>query len=262
MSSRIETIDNLTSCYDEFEALLDQLAPPDWDVQSLCPDWTVRGVITHLISIEQVLAGWLPTPDDGQPPFHAVGPFVEHVASMSTDELTAEGERVLAQRREDLAAATDAQFDEACMTPVGPGTYGRFMAVRIFDFWVHHRDMTGPLGWASDDGGPAAETALDEVHNSMGYIVGKKVGLPDGMSLGVHLTGPVKRDIYVVVDGRAAQVDHVKDPSVVITTDSLTFVQLACGRIDPQEQIDSGRLSWSGNAEWGEKTAHNLAFTM
>ena len=67
MSSRIETIDNLTSCYDELEALLDQLAPPDWEVQSLCPDWTVRGVITHLISIEQVLAGWLPTPDDGQP---------------------------------------------------------------------------------------------------------------------------------------------------------------------------------------------------
>ena len=103
---------------------------------------------------------------------------------------------------------------------------------------------------------------MDEVHNSIGYIVGKKVGLPDGMSIAIHLTGPVNRDIYAAVDGRAAKVDQLDDPSVELTTDSLTFVQLACGRIDPQGPIDAGTITWAGDAEWGEKAARSLAFTM
>lgn len=262
MSSRIQTIDNLTTCYDELEALLDELDPADWEVQSFCPDWTVRGVITHLISLEHALAGWLPSEGDDKPPFHAVGPFVERAGSMSIEELTTEARRVLALRRHDLGAATEEQFARPCMTPVGPGTYNRFMQIRVFDFWVHQRDMTGPLGRPSNDAGPSAEMTLDEIHNSIGYIVGKKIGLPDGMSLAVSLTGPLQRDIYAVVDGRAAKVDHIDDPSVVLTTDSLTFVQLACGRIDPQEQIDAAKISWSGDNQWGEKAARNLAFTM
>ena len=64
------------------------------------------------------------------------------------------------------------------------------------------------------------------------------------------------------VDGRAAVVDGLDDPSVEVTADSLTFVQLACGRIDPQQAIDDGRISWTGDAEWGENAARNLAFTM
>ena len=41
-----------------------------------------------------------------------------------------------------------------------------------------------------------------------------------------------------------------------------TFVLLAAGRIDPQERIDTGRITWSGDAEWGERMARNLAYTM
>ena len=38
--------------------------------------------------------------------------------------------------------------------------------------------MTLPLGIETNDSGIHAEIALDEVHGSLGYIVGKKVGLP------------------------------------------------------------------------------------
>ena len=37
---------------------------------------------------------------------------------------------------------------------------------------------------------------------------------------------------------------------------------LACGRVDPQERIDAGRISWTGADEWGDKVARNLRFTM
>lgn len=262
MSARTETIENLNRCFDDLEGLLDDLSDADWGVQSLCPDWTVRGVVEHLAGVEYVLAGWLPTEDDDKPPFEKVEELAAEAKGLSNAELAAETKRILAARRADLASTTDEVFARASMTPVGPGTYHRFMDIRVFDFWVHQRDMTVPLGRTTDDSGPAAETALDEVHGSIGYIVGKRIGLPDGMSIAIHVTGPVERDIYAVVDGRAARVDELAEPSVELTADVLTFIQLACGRIDPQESIDAGRISWSGDDEWGEKAARNLRFTM
>ena len=47
-----------------------------------------------------------------------------------------------------------------------------------------------------------------------------------------------------------------------VPADTTTFIMLACGRIDPQEQIDAGRISWRGDEAWGEKAARNLRFTM
>jgi hypothetical protein len=37
---------------------------------------------------------------------------------------------------------------------------------------------------------------------------------------------------------------------------------LACGRIDPQGAIDTGAITWTGDAELGERTARNLRYTM
>jgi len=66
----------------------------------------------------------------------------------------------------------------------------------------------------------------------------------------------------VKVDGRARQVEHLDNPDIKLTTDTLTFIQLACGRIDPQQQIDQGKVTWTGNDELGHRAATNLRFTM
>lgn len=47
-----------------------------------------------------------------------------------------------------------------------------------------------------------------------------------------------------------------------LITDTVTFIQLAAGRIDPQRQIDDGRVTWTGNVELGERAARNLRFTI
>ncbi|MGF1596821.1 MAG: maleylpyruvate isomerase family mycothiol-dependent enzyme [Acidimicrobiales bacterium] len=262
MASRQSTIENLTQCFDDLETLIGSLADDEWAVQSLCPDWTVRGVVTHLVGVEHALGGWLPATEGEPPPFHKVGEFVTDSVSWSNAELVARTADILDVRRRDLAATTDDDFARAAMTPVGPGTYHRFMEIRVFDFWVHQRDMTTPLGRATSDGGPSAVVAVDEVDRSIGYIVGKKIGLPDGMSIAFHLTGPVERDICVAVVGRATRVETLDAPSVEVTTDSLTFVQLACGRLDPQAVIDAGRITWTGDPTWGDRAARNLTFTM
>lgn len=255
-----QSVANLLACFDEAEGLMADLTADEWAVQSLCPDWTVHGCTGHLAAVESVLAGW--TPDGDNLPFSGIGPFMESIGGLSGPELAEKATGIFHQRRSELGAITDAELDAASPTPVGPGTYGRFMAVRVFDFWVHHRDMTIPLGRESMDGGPAAEQALEEVHMSLGYIAGKKIGLEDGMGMAFHLTGPIEQDLFVKVDGRASVVDQLADPDVELTMDSTTFIMLACGRIDPQEQIDAGKVTWSGDDAWGHKAATSLRFTM
>ena len=133
--------------------------------------------------------------------------------------------------------------------------------MRAFDLWVHSRDIAIPMGEELTSSALTAGTALQEVVDSSGYIVGKKIGLPEGKSIVFHVTGAGGRDIAVVVDGRATVVDSVEAPDVEVTADLTTFMMLAAGRIDPQEQVDAGRISWTGDPEWGERAALNLAYT-
>ena len=250
----------LEACYTAIEGLCAELSDAEWKAQSLCPDWDMRAVVQHVASIEAVMAGWLPEDDATPPPFEKAAEFLE-----GTDDpavLVEKVRAVFADRRRDLTALSAADLDRPSWMPVGPGTYGRFLEIRVFDFWVHVRDITIPLGRMTDDGGLPAELALAEVEGSIGYIAGKKVGVPEGSSLAFRLIGPVVRDIDVAVNGRAKRVEHLDNPDATLTTDSTTFIMLACGRIDPQAQIDSGAVSWSGDAELGERAARNLRFTM
>jgi len=252
----------LEESFDALETLGADLTSAEWAFPSLCPDWTVRGVLEHLASIENALISWIPNAADTPPPFNLAGSFVKEVADLDTFALMERVRGVFARRRQDLSVLSPADLTRPSWTPVGPGSYGRFMEIRVFDFWVHERDITTPLGRPTDAAGPRAKIALAEVEGSLGYIVGKKVGLPDGRSIVFHLSGPLERDIAVAVDGRARVVDTIALPDVEIWTDTLTFIQLACGRIDPQEPIDLGTIVWRGDAEFGERAARNLRFTM
>jgi len=254
--------DSLEQCYDAVEALCARLSPGQWQAQSLCPDWTMRGVVTHLGMMERVMAGWLPQSAEDLPPLDRIAPYQDQAASLDDAEFGALIAQIFASRRADLAALSATDLDRPSWTPVGQRAYGGFLEIRIFDFWVHERDITTPLHWHTEDGGARAEIALGQVESSIGYIVGRKIGLPDGASIVFHLTGPVTRDIAVVVDGRARHVDRVPSPTVELTTDSTTFIQLAAGRIDPQQQIDDGTVRLSGDGDLASQAARNLRFTI
>ena len=252
----------LTGSYTAIEDLCAGLSDADWQTQSLCPDWTVRGVVDHLASVEAAMVGWLPQDTTTPAPFAKAGEFLAETAGLHGADYLDRVRTVFAHRRADLAGLTAADFDRPSWMPVGPGTYGRFLTIRVFDFWVHERDITTPLGLATDDTGPRAEMALAEVEGSLGYIIGKKVGLEDGRSLAIHLTGPLVHRYDIAVDGRARRVEQLEHPDAELHSDSTTFVQLACGRVDPQTRIDAGAISWTGDAELGERAARNLRFTM
>jgi uncharacterized protein (TIGR03083 family) len=253
---------SLEQCLDAVESLSTRLSSDQWKEQSLCPDWDMRGVVTHLGMMERVMTGWLPASAEQTPPLDRIGPYHAETAALDDKAFAALIADIFTERRADLSALLEGDLERPSWSPIGPRSYGGFLEMRIFDFWVHERDITTPLGWPTDDGGARAEIALGQVESSIGYIVGKKIGLPDGSSIVFHLTGPVVRDISVVVDGRAKAVGHLDRPDVELTTDTVTFIQLAAGRIDPQEQIDAGKVSWTGNDELGDRAARNLRFTI
>ena len=261
--SRRHLINTTEACFAEISDLCADLSDDEWTVQSLCPAWTARQAIGHAVGVEDVISGW-EISTDNMPPFQKMQALTEASAGMSSAEFGARVAEIFDARRSELAALSDEDIERPSWTPVGVQSYGGFLAIRIFDMWVHVRDCTIPLGWATDDSGPTAEITLDQVEGSIGYIVGKKVGLPDGMSLRADITGPLQRQIAVVVDGRARAVDpaSVASPDVVLAADSTTFIMLACGRIDPETKIDDGSISWTGDAHWGEHAARSLRFTM
>jgi len=261
-TSHSDTLTNLELCVASLEDLLPALTGEQWETPSLCPDWTVKGVVTHLAGVEHMLSDWRPVDAATPLPFGEVVAFTTEVEGLPGDEILARWREIMGIRRGQWAELTPTDMDTECMTPVGPATYGRFMAIRVFDHWVHEQDIRRPLGLAGHESGPAAEMSIDEIQGSLGYIIGRRVGLPDGMSITIELTGPVKRTMHVVVDGRAREVPELERPDVTLTTDSTTFALLACGRIDPGTEIGAGRVTWTGDDRWGDATARNLAFTM
>lgn len=256
------SLTGLDLCWSSLNSLLDDLTDDQWSTQSLCPDWDVAGVVMHLVAVEEMLLGRAPSEFAERLPFEEVAGFTDAMASLSRAELTEKFASVTAARKTELAELSDDDFATPVMTPVGPGTYGRFMDIRVFDFWVHEQDIRTPLNLPGHEVGVAAERSIDEIRMSMPYIAGKRVGVPDGSSLRVQLTGPIAGEITVRVDGRARLVDDADETTATITADSTTFALLACGRVDPQSRIDSGKITWSGDVALGEKAARNLRFTM
>ena len=256
----VRSLSDAVAAHEALYAAYTDFGAEDLATRSLCPEWDVRGVIAHAIGVETVLDGWEPSTEN-MPPFEKMNEFAATLAGLSPPDLATTVEAATSSRLAHLRSLPDEAVSAASITPTGVATYGNFLRIRVFDLWVHSRDIGLPLRRWPHTGSIAAEMTLDEVSGAMGYIVGKKVGLPDGLSVVVHVTGEVERDLAVVVDGKARTVPSVTDPDVELRADVETFVLLASGRIDPQERIDDGRISWSGDAEWGERMARNLAYT-
>lgn len=266
---RLTVVECLSKEWETIEELLSGLGDEDWAAPAL-PGWTVQDAVAHLVGTESMLSGETPpTPD-----FDVSE--LEHVRNQIAvaNELWVEAYRnkqgsqvldafrdVTARRREALAGMSQEQFEEASWTPVGPGTYERFMEIRVFDCWVHEQDIRDAIGRPGHESGPCAEASLNEIVRALGFIVGKKAGAPDGSSVTFELTGPMERTIHVLVEGRAEVVPQLKgEATATLRLSSNLFMRLACGRLNPEAHLEE--IEMDGDLDLARQVATNLAFTI
>jgi uncharacterized protein (TIGR03083 family) len=268
-----EVLDGLFRSWDDIDALLAGLADEQWQVQTDLPGWRVHDVVSHIIGTESFLMGVpTPTPDldvSKMPHVHnQMGAmnecWVRHLYEESPSAMLDKFRSVTAERRTALAAMDDEAWNETTTTPVGPHSYGRFMRVRTFDCWMHEQDIRYAVGvWATDDvllGGPP-EHALAEIASSLGYIVGKLGGAPDGSRVAIELTGPLQRTLRVAVDGRAKVVDAFDgEPTTTVRLDAVLFTRLAGGRTTAAENMNA--IEIDGDVGLGRQVVERLKFVM
>jgi uncharacterized protein (TIGR03083 family) len=267
-----DVLEGLFAGWDDIDALLGGLADKHWQAQTPLPAWTVHDVTAHLIGTESMLQG-VATPDadiDVSTLKHVrndIGVmnerWVRKLRGVDAADMLEKFRATTAQRREALSGMGDADWNQITATPAGPDTYGRFMRVRIFDCWMHEHDIRDALGQpATDLPGPSSRLALDEVAASMGFVVGKLGGAPDGSRVAIELTGPLQRTINVAIVGRGKIVDDFggDEPTATITMDGLLFTRLAGGRTPLAPHADA--VSYGGDEEVGRRIVEHLNYVI
>ena len=264
--------DALKAQLDEVWTALDELGrsldDDQWQCATPCPGWSVAAQYAHVIGTESMLLG-RPNPevDPGEQAHvrNDIGGFNEVWVAYLSDKSRAEvmdafGE-VIDARRHALASMGEAEFDAPSWTPVGQADYRRFMQTRTFDCWVHEQDIRDAIGRPGHDGGPAAEQALDEIVRALGFVIGKRAGVPSGHSVRLDLTGPLSRRLEVDVTDRARVVDALAgEPTTALILEGGLFTRLACGRVAGADARD--RVEIKGDDSLGAQVLSNLAFTI
>jgi len=270
MTDRERVVGALLDEWRALDELLSGLDPAAWAAPTPLPGWSVADVVAHVIGTEASLSGE-PVPEAGggaEPPAHVrndIGAlnerWVESLRPSPPAEVLARFREVTSRRAAALRAMTPEDFEAPSWTPVGQATYGRFMEIRVFDCWLHEQDIRDGLGLPGNRDGGGAELSVDEIVRALGYLVGKRAGAPDGSSVTIELTGPVRRVVHVAVDGRAAVVDSLAAPATTtLRLSSDLFVRLAGGRLDAEAALPG--VTIEGDEELGRKVATSLAFTI
>ena len=252
-------VEAFAECWASMKALGRGLDERQWQAPSLCPGWTCKDALIHVTAAEIGFADWT---DLQQPPFPLIRAAMEDLSPRPGAGVLDAFEAITERRGRQLAAMSEEDLDAPSWTAAGPGTYRRYMEIRVFDHWAHEQDIRVPLGLPGHMSGLGAQLSLDEAHIALGYLVGKRAAAPEGSSVTIHVTGPLARDLHAVVEGRARVVPELEGPSAEVTADFATFMLLCCGRIDPEAPLADGRVTLGGDLALARAVATHLAFTI
>lgn len=261
-------IDVLQEVWESTVAACDGLTDGEWERPTECPGWTVRDQLSHLIGIERTLLGEEAPQFEGHMPDHVRNPIGERNEAWVGARRRLPGQAVLAELREvtgrrlaELRAMPAERFEVVGWSPVGPVPYREFMDVRVLDSWAHEQDVRRALGRPGGRGGGGESTTLRRSAGAMGYVVGKKVGAPDGTSVVWEITGLLPRTVAVTVEGgRGQMTDRAPEHATVrLVLDAEAFWRLGLGRV-AGDQLEPGSVEVYGDRELGHRVLGAMAF--
>ena len=270
-----QLVDMMESVWRSIGDLCDGLTEAEWKTPTDCPGWSVQDQVSHLAGSE---TGILGDPDPDHTPSDEV---LAHTRSEQgqRNEIVVDfrrpwaGAQVLsdfraktARRVEFLRSRSDDDFAAEMQTPVGPAPMSEFISIRIMDAWVHEQDIRRALDRPGHYDSPAAAHALNRIIRAMPFVAARRAQAPDGATVAMDITGPAGRRIAIGVEGgRGRELDAssghgepVEPPTVSISLDAETFGRLGCGRWDPEEALQSGRVSITGDTALGESIVRQM----
>ena len=269
-ASHRERVDMLEQVWHSIAELGASLDESEWKAPSECPGWTLQDNLVHITALEKFILGDpLPSadvPDDLPHVKNDVGRanerWIESRRSWTGADALAEFVTVTEARIAQLRELDDGGFAADSWTPMGPGTVLDLIGFRIFDSWVHEQDMRRAIDRPGDLDAAAARFSTDMMLGVLPYVIGKKVGAPDGSTIVLELTGPIVTTTAVATtEGRARPLDAVPEiPTVTITLASDVYARLSCGRSDPDEALVTGLVAIEGDVELGGTLVRQLNY--
>jgi uncharacterized protein (TIGR03083 family) len=266
-TERIDMLDEVWSSMAELGRSLDEAG---WKTPTECPGWTVQDNLVHITALEKFILGDpLPSedvPDDLPHVKNDIGRsnerWIESRRSWSGADALEEFVGVTGDRLAQLRDLDDDGFAADSWTPMGPGTVAQLLGFRVFDSWVHEQDMRRAVDRPGNLDSLAARFATGMMLGVLPYVVGKKVGAPDGSTVVLALTGPIVTTTAVATtDGRAHPLDAAPEiPTVAVSLASDVYARLACGRTDPDEAVVTGAVAIEGDVELGGALVRELNY--
>jgi len=217
---------------------------------------------------ELSLAGENPPDPPPHYPAHVRNPIGEfnerwvlQLRGLPREELVARFRASTAIRLEALEALTEAEWAAPSWTPAGPGSYGDFMRIRVFDCWAHERDIRWAIGRPGGLDGPWVDMALSIPRSTLPRLVARTARAPEGTVVEWLLEGQPERRWWVAVrEGRGVELDGCEgEPTVRLRGGVDDFVMRVCGRTDPVSGEPLGQTTIEGDAELGWRVVEGMA---
>jgi uncharacterized protein (TIGR03083 family) len=251
----------------DFLDLLEEVPEEQWSTPTDLPGWDVRAVAAHTAHLEGILAGAPEeTADVGEPP-HVTGLMglyteigVVNRRNATPDEIINEIRTAVTQRHTRLLEDPPVDADGLPSPIFGgvPWTWRTLLRNRPLDVWMHEQDVRRAVGLpGSMDTVPARHTA-EYLAESLGFVLGKKVGAPAGTSLVLEMAGSPPFAFVVNDAGRGERSSEPPaEPTVTLRTDRESFIRLAGGRCD----AEPGAVTVEGDQDLGARVVASLATT-
>lgn len=267
MPTNTEMLDLFEQTASSIDEVCSSLAESDWDLPTDLPGWSVKDNLSHLAHYESTALG-RPSPDDVDISHcaHVSNDFqaanergVEHRRARSGREILEEFRVAATERIKLVRDFDDAGWETTFTIPVGEMRHDQGLPIRVLDLYYHEQDIRRAVNRPGHLNGAVARMVAERYRNSMGYVVGKNAGAPDGARVRFQIGPPARTFDIVMIDGRGTPTDPEGEPDVTFTGDAEAFFCLVGGRWTPQRALDEGRWSARGDTDLIERIHAGIA---
>jgi uncharacterized protein (TIGR03083 family) len=250
----------------DFLDLLEEVPEDEWATPTDLAGWDVKACAAHTAHLEGILAGNPEESAEVGEPAHVTGLMglyteigVVNRRDASPDAIINEIRESVTRRHTNLLADPPTDGDAKPQPIFGgvPWPWRTLLRNRPLDIWMHEQDVRRAVGRPGNlDSVPARHTA-EYLAESLGFVLGKKVGAQTGTSLVLDMAGSAPFAFEIDDNGRGQRVAVPDEPTVTLHMDRESFIRLAGGRC----AAEPGRVTVDGDQELGERVLASLATT-